>query len=914
MTPKKKLIEVALPLVAINRESAAEKKNPFLKGHPRGLHHWWARRPLAACRAVIFAQLVDDPSAHPDQFPTREEQESERRRLFEIIERLVRWENRDSVEVLAEARAEIARSVGDDRPVILDPFAGGGSIPLEAQRLGLVAYASDLNPVAVLINRAQIEIPKRWEARPPANPQTGRLDVSGWKGAHGLAEDVAYYGRLMNEEARKRIGSYFPLAKTPDGSTLPVKAWIWARTVRCPNPACGKSAPLVRSFRLCKKKGREAWVSPHATERGVGFIVQTEGDGPEVERTVNRSGATCLACNHPIPFEYIRLEGQSGRLGTQLMATVAEGSRRRVYLTPDEEQERSAEMARSDYIAETDLFDWPGRINVVRYGITTHGDLFTSRQLLVMSTLAGLVSSARDNVEQDALQSGWQANEAGLYADDVATYLGMAVSRLAAYENSACIWHQTSELVIHVFSRQSIAMTWDFVETNPFGAGLDFMSAIGWITDPLSLLPPPDSQPGVVKAGASQDLSAVWSDAKVVIATDPPYYDNIPYSDVADLFYVWLRASLRKFIPALFDTVLTPKSDELVANPYRLGGRENAERFFEAGLFETFSSMRDMQSEAYPLTLFYAFKQAEEDGEDGTIASTGWETMLEGLLRSGFTITATWPIRTELDSALKKSMSVLASSIVLACRPRPEAAGVTDRRGFLKALREELPSALREMQQGSVAPVDLAQASIGPGMAVFSRYARVVEADGSEMPVRSALGLINQVLDETLSEQEGDFDSDTRWAVTWFEQHGMNPGPFGVAETLSKAKNTALNGLVAAGIVQSKSGEVRLLDRTELPAEWDPVADARVTVWEVAQHLIRALEVGGETRAAELLRQTRGLGETARELAYRLYVVCERNRWPKEALAYNSLVVAWPEISRLAAATEAVTSAQETLL
>jgi putative DNA methylase len=849
VTTKKKLIEVALPLEAINRESAAEKKNPFLKGHPRGLHHWWARRPLAACRAVLFAQLVDDPSSHPEEFPTSTEQEQERLRLFDVLERLIRWENRNSEDVLQEARAEILKSCGGHPPAILDPFAGGGSIPLEAQRLGLVALAGDLNPVAVLINRAQIEFPVRWAGREPVNPSTGERFAFGQsRRAQGLASDVSYYGNWMNEKARETLLNHFPSVRLVDGSTGTVKAWIWARTVTCPNPACRQSAPLARSFWLCKRKGAETWVEAETRKNGVRFSVVRSGGGPTIDGTVNRSGAVCLFCGQPIPFSHIRTEGQRHALGTQLMATVVQGARRRVYVSPEREQEDAANVARSGYLADTELFDWPGRINVVRYGILKHGDLFTSRQLLVMSTLSALVSDARSEVERDAGRAGLAKNEAKEYSNDVATYLGMAVSRLAAYENSACIWHQTSEIVIHVYSRQSIAMTWDFVETNPFGAGLDFMSAVGWVTDPLATLPPPSSQVGIVAAAAAQQTSSEWaSHGQVVVATDPPYYDNIPYSDVADLFYVWLRASLREIVPGLFDTLLTPKADELVANPYRLGGKAKAERFFEEGLFRAFANMRVLQAEDYPLTIFYAFKQAEGDSRDGAVASTGWETMLEGLLRAGFMITATWPMRTELETALKKSMSVLASSIVLTCRSRTDDAPVTDRRALLRALRSELPLALSNLQQAMIAPVDLAQAAIGPGMAVFSRYSKVVEADGSSMSVRTALGLINQVLDETLAEQEGDFDAETRWVVAWFEQNGLNQGPFGVAETLSKAKNTSIDGLVRAGLLESKAGKVRLLERWELDDDWDPTSDARLTVWEVTQYLPGA-EFGSQRR------------------------------------------------------------------
>jgi putative DNA methylase len=394
----------------------------------------------------------------------------------------------------------------------------------------------------------------------------------------------------------------------------------------------------------------------------------------------------------------------------------------------------------------------------------------------------------------------------------------------------------------------------------------------------------------------------------MLISTDPPYYDNIGYADLSDFFYVWLRRSLHAIHPDLFRTVLTPKTEELIATPYRFGGdKRKAESHFETGLGRAFGRLREVTGQDLPVTIYYAFKQAESDGEaDGTVASTGWETMLEGLLSAGFTIDGTWPMRSELNA--------LASSIVLVCRPRSTNAGITDRRGFLAALRSELPDAVRTLQHGNIAPVDLAQAAIGPGMAVFSRYAKVVEPDGSPMAVRTALGVINTVLADVLTEQEDEFDNDTRWAVIWFEQNRHADGRFGDAEVLSKAKNTGVNALRAAGILVDGAGKVRLKKRDELDDSWDPTSDKRLTVWEVTQHLIRALDEGGEPAAADLVRKVGGLADTARDLAYRLYAVCERKKWAEEALGYNALVTAWPEITRLAASTPGNEGPQQTRL
>jgi putative DNA methylase len=898
VTEKRKLIEVALPLEAINRESAREKS--IRHGHPSTLHLWWARRPLAACRAILFASYVDDPSAHPDQFPTEEAQQAERERLFRIIEDLVKWENTTNDEVLKVAREEIRKSSGDDPPPVYDPFCGGGSIPLEAQRLGLTAYASDLNPVAVLITKALIQIPPRFAGQPPVHPDDGKLKGTGsWTGARALAEDIRYYGKWMRDEAERRIGHLYPKVKLPSehgGGEATVIAWIWARTVKSPNPAWDGPMPLVRSFALSTKVGNETWVEPivDRENKRIEFEIRAGSGWPDA--TVGRSGAVCIATGAPVPLTYIREEGRAGRIGQTLMAIVAEGPRGRIYLAPDHAHERLALSATAPTdVPDSELPRNPRDFKTPGYGMRRFCDLFTSRQLVALTTFTELVGETHSRIKSDGAT--------GNYADAVATFLAFGVDKLADTNSVLCTWQTNPPRLRATFGRQALPMTWDFAEAGPFaGAAGDFARTIQSVTEVLDRLTPARGA-----RVAQLDAAAATPDQRAVYATDPPYYDNIGYADLSDYFYVWLRRSLRTIHPDLFSTLLAPKAQELVAAPYRFGGsKSTADEHFEIGIGRAFRRMSESQAAGYPLTVIYAFKQAEESRVNTAIASTGWETMLAGLLQAGLSVLGTWPLRSEMTTRnIGRDSNALASSIALVCRPRSLDAALATRKEFLAALKTELPEALRHLQQGSIAPVDLAQAAIGPGMGVFSRYSKVVEADGSAMSVRTALGLINQVLDETLAEQESDFDADTRWAVAWFEQHGMNPGPFGVAETLSKAKNTAINGLVAAGVVESKAGKVRLLDRTDLPDTWDPVADARLTVWELAQYLIRALESGGENKAAVLLGMIGGLGETARELAYRLYVICERKKWAKEALAYNALVVAWPEISRLASATPA---------
>lgn len=891
--PRRKLIEVALPLEAINVAAKAEKDRKA--GKPQQIHHWWARRPIVACRAVLFAQLVDDPSEHPDRFPTEAAQDAERRRLFGIIERLVRWESLDDEELLAESLDEISRSCGEELPTVLDPFCGGGSIPLEAQRLGLGVYASDLNPVAVLITKALVELPARFAGHAPVHPLSeGQLDIRGWKGPQGLAEDVQYYGMWIREQAGLRIGSLYPLASLPDGRKATVLAWLWARTVACPNPACGANVPLVRSFWLAKKKGKEAWVRPVVDGKAIRFEIGHGQDGPPVTGTVSRTGANCLVCNTPVPLAYVRTEGRRGRLDAQLMAIVAEGDRQRVYLPPNPDHFRAAIVTRPADAPDTDLPEQALGFRVQAYGMTHHADLFTNRQLTALCTFSDLVGEARIKIIEDGADVG--------YADAVATYLGLVVSRMADWNNRLCGWENKAQVSQHLFGLQTISMNWDFSEANVLAS-----STGGAITSLRNLLRSLSQLNSHTQAMVTQLDALTLGELPLtaahhfVVATDPPYYDNVGYADLADFFYIWLRRSIGHLYPELFSTVLTPKASELVADPSRAGGdQEKADYLFKRGFEHAFTRIRDVANPEFPLTVFYAFKQAER-GEEG-IVSTGWETMLEGLLESGLAVNATWPMRTEMQGRLRNQGSnALASSVVLACRPRSDTARITDRRGYVGALHAELPRALRELQQGNIAPVDLAQAAIGPGMAVFSRYAKVVEPTGETMPVRAALGLINQVLDEVLAEQEGEFDRETRFAIKWFEQWGFNETDYDPAEGLARATNVSVAGLQQAGILRARAGRVRLLQRDELLADWDPAADNRLTVWEVCQHLVKVLDEASESGAAELLRKVPGeFGDVARDLAYRLYVICERRGWAEDALYYNALVTSWPEITRRA--------------
>ena len=906
---KRKLIEVALPLEKINAESAREKS--IRHGHPSTLHLWWARRPLAAARAVLFAQLVDDPSAHPDRYPTEEAQRARRAELHELLEQLVVWENTTDETLLNRARKEIRDSCGGNPPPILDPFAGGGTIPLEAQRLGLEARASDLNPVAVLINKALIEIPPRFRDQPPVFP--GLADTrSTWRGAEGLAADVRAYGEWMREEAEKRIGHLYPKATLPDGTQAPVIAWIWARTVRCPNPGCGIEMPLVRSWWLGKKKGKEAYVVPRVVSdpsdpsgKRVGFEIGHHPGGPAMDGTMSaRQGGVCLSCDSIVDKDHIKSEGLAERMGGVLMAVVAEGQRQRIYLPPTKEHIEAASVARPDDVPDQELGFDPRNLWTPAYGLTRFSDLFTNRQLVALTTFSDLVGEAREGVLADATVAPRDARSShsdlsvAEYADAVATYLGLVVSRLTDYQSAITTWASNPQMEIlrNVFARQAIPMAWDFAEGNPFATSSGSLTRmLGAVTEALARTPAAET------AWASQ-LDAIASIAQpALVSTDPPYYDNIGYSDLSDFFYVWLRRSLRTIYPSLLGTMVVPKAEELVANPYRHGGRDGAKAFFEGGFRQVFARAREWALPDFPITVYYAFKQSESD--DSGEVSTGWETLLDGMIRSGWTITATWPMRSERTGRMISiDTNALASSIVLALRPRHEDAPTTDRAGFLAALHAELPDALRKLQQGGIAPVDLPQAAIGPGMAVFSRYAKVVESDGHPMTVHSALARINEILDQVLNEQEGDFDPTSRFAIAWYRQHGYTTGQFGDADNLARARNTSVAAMDRDQILISRAGKVALVKPADTDAGYDVAADEHTSAWEVLHHLIRLVQTEGMDPAGQMLAaaaaRTHGPvnADLVKELSFLLFSVAEKNGWTADAVAFNTLATSWPDI------------------
>jgi putative DNA methylase len=946
----KKLIEVALPLDAINAAAAREKS--IRHGHPSTLHLWWARRPLAAARAVIFSQLVNDPEdlwwhQNPGAVPNKQVRghwTKTRQRLFKIIEELVLWENTTNEEVLERAREEIRKSWrevcelnknhpqaaelfdADKMPGLHDPFAGGGAIPLEAQRLGLEAYASDLNPVAVLINKAMIEIPPKFAGRPPVHPDVRKdkkLFAKEWKGAEGLAEDVRRYGQWMREEAEKRIGHLYPkveitaeMAKErPDlkplvGQKLTVIAWIWARTVKSPNPAFSHvDVPLVSTFVLSRMKGREAHIAPVVNGDSYAFTVR---NGPPEDFDKAKGGTTagkraafyCLLSGVPLSYDHIRREGQAGRMGSRLMAIVVEGAGGRVYLSPSSDHVEAATIARPEGIPSVALPSNGRDFKTPNYGMTHFADLFTPRQLTSLRTLTKLVEECRELILSDVGRratdnAGTSSFDETAYASAVSVYLALVVSSFASRMSTICVWDAGGPTwgtkVSSTFGRQAIPMSWDYAEANPFS------SQSGSFDNSLDY-----TSKGIAEAGpiagivAQADAQSQTLSTGRFVSTDPPYYDNIGYADLSDFFYIWLRAALRSVWPDLFATVAVPKAEELVATPYRHGSKEAAESFFLSGMKAAMSQLRLSCEPSSPATLYYAFKQSETDNDKGT-TSTGWDAFLGAVIEAGFSITGTWPMRTELSNRLTgKGNNALASSIVLVCRPRLKDAGTISRRQFVRLLNEALPDALAKMtgadegDHSPVAPVDLSQAIIGPGMAIFSRYDAVLEADGTPMTVKTALQLINRFL------AEDDFDGDTQFCLHWFEQHGWHTGKFGEADTLARAKGTSVDGVKAAGVIEAGGGSVRLLKWKEYPADWNASLDTRIPVWEALHQLIRAYSSKGDAGAGKVLKACSGKAEAARQLAYRLYTLCERKGWAEDARAYNEVVTGWSGIEKAA--------------
>lgn len=945
MPYKKKLIEVAIPLEAINAASAREKS--IRHGHPSTLHLWWARRPLAACRAVLFAQLVDDPSSRVEELladpalraqaeaalparvaaweiskaaakgtaasaprPTLTDVvvEIERKRLFAIIEDLVLWENSTNEEVLERARAEIRKSCGGELPPVYDPFSGGCSIPLEAQRLGLPAYGSDLNPVAVMIGKAMIEIPPKFKDMPPIHP--GPKDRAFYRNAEGLAEDVKYYGEWMREKAWERIGHLYPQVDLPaeyGGGKATVIAWIWARTVPSPDPAFADvQVPIVSSFLLSSKVGKQAWIEPEIDKvaKSITYAIRTDGTKDDVTRasegTKSGHGANfrCLISGAPVVADYIRECGQGGRIGESLLAIVASGSRGKIYLSPNLEHERIARQV--DRQIGPDICFEPEALGfrIGNYGMKKFGDMFMDRQILALNTFSDLVKDVYHEVLDHAKKLDVGGLDPKYYAKAVSVYLAFSVDRCADYWTSLGRWQAANQQFANLFGRQAIPMVWDYPEANPFSdQGGSFKNLFEWTIQSIGSL-----GAGVAGTELQSDAQTLELKTGAVVSTDPPYYDNIGYADLSDFFYYWMKRSLKDAFPEIFSVLATPKAEELVATPCRHGGRDSAEAFFLGGMKRAFQNLCAQMSTDFPCTIYYAFKQSEI--EEQGVSSTGWATFLEAVILSDFQVTQTWPVRTELANRMRgNSSNALANSVVLVCRKKDPTAGTITRAEFIRALKRELPPAIAELQAANIAPADMPQSAIGPGMGVFSRYKAVLESDDSKMSVKTALQLINAELDEYLGGIQGEFDADTRFAITWFEQNGMGKGDYGVADNLARARGISVESVKHAGIVDSAAGKVRLLKRDELDPDWVPEGDGHLTIWECLAHLVRLHEAEGLSHNTALLLKRFGpQADAVKDLAYCLYdIAANKRREAAEATPYNALIADWSELSQMAA-------------
>lgn len=968
----RKLIEVALPLEAVNAAGRAEKAVPK-KGHPATMHLWWSRKPLGVARAVLFASLVDDPSARPDEFPTEAEQEHERRRLTGLIEDLCRWESSGDGALLHEAQRRIAASAGDDVPRILDPFCGGGAISTEAVRLGLDAVAIDLNPVAALVSAATLSIAQRFAGRPAVSsgvfmrsahsasapqrfagrPAVGSGTFGAGDGLSGIAADIAFYGEAVEAECRRRLAGAFaePVSPhSPSGRTVAV-SYLWARTITCANPGCRLTTPLLSTWWLSKKRTNRWHARPVIDRDRFDFEVMPGSPPAGVADLKVGRGANfrCLFCNTVNDADTVRSCGRESGFGLRLVAVQAFADPQRprggrVWLAPDAAIQQAG-LAGSDTrypeAVEAALRrELPAESgNVTAFGLRTFGDLLSPRQRRTMAVFSEVINEVTPVVCRDAVAAGMPDDELGLeqggsgaraYAEAITTYLALALSRMANRTTTMTTHNRANGSVEQSFIRPAYGFYGEFPEANPFSGstgswagGLDYVvkavealpaptsaAGLGSISSPPSGRPSSDIVRDSARVGRAEvrcgSMLTALDGAVGVVCTDPPYYDMFDYASLSNLFLVWLRATLGGVWPGTLGPLLAPSDEQIVSNAARFAGdRSVAHAHFEMLLRRAFERMREVHDPRYPLTVYYGYQQAERSRRSDGASGTAWEALLESLISAGFRITATWPLRTERPEGVKKGTKSLASSVLLVCRPTAVDGfdgSVTTVREVRRALRAELPGAIQLLQQANIAPLDLAQAAIGPGMGVYTRYERVLGADGSPFGVRDALALINEVLDETLVGGGADLDADTRWALTWFDEYGFADGPFGRAEQLSKARNTSVAGLETAGIVTTAGDRVGLRGRDELDPGWDPATDSRLTVWEATQHLLRTLYDAGEPAAAALLsRLDPGAADAARDLTYRLFQICTRRNRSAEAAACNGLVTSWPELTRLAA-------------
>ncbi|MDR1013036.1 MAG: DUF1156 domain-containing protein [Lactobacillales bacterium] len=931
---KKKLIEVGLPLEAINLACAREKS--IHHNHPSSLHLWWARRPLAAARAVIFASLIDDPSSHPEIFPLEEQQNAERDRLFDIIKSLVKYENIHNITLLNSAITEISNSLNGHFPKLLDPFCGGGSIPLEGKKLGLEVFASDLNPVSVIINFAMLDFPHRFANAIPVNPDyssptINQKFVTSSKPLpvkNALSLDLEFYANSIYDKLHNEIGHLYPPLNPETlefsnrrDSTTNIIAWIWFRAVKCPNPVCNCQTPLAHSFNLCTVAGKEKHLVPIISDTTISFKI---AKGKTDNYTVNKHGAKCIKCNAIIPLKYIQEEGVAGKLTELPGAIVADISKTKEYYIFDDLHFNASLVPRPEHVPETLIPNTNHKICTKIYGFSKFSDHFTNRQLTLLSAFSTLISDIGKQIQYDAeikwnnyddtdITEGGTGSKA--YSQAIQIYLSLILDKTADYNSSFSTWNAPRQGMRNIFGRQSLPMVWDFAEVNPFSNQTgSIKNMIQWVVKTLETLDrsPISVKPTINLRDAKQDSGL----RNMLISTDPPYYDNIIYSDISDFFYVWLRLTLHDIIPNLFQTVLTPKRDEIVANKFRHDNNPvKAKLFFEKSLYEAFVNLYNCSSDEYPVTIYYAFKQREFkeiNHSESNIStrkiettSSGWETMLSALIKAGFSITGTWPIKTEfVGRNVGNNTNSLSTSIVLVCRKRPQAENKISTRDFIKELSREISVPLKYLQNCKLSPVDLAQAAIGPGMAIFTKYSKIIESDNSELTVRKALSEINNALDRFLSESTVGLDLESSFCIELYSQYSYNSVLAGEADILLKAKNVTLQSLLNLKVIKSKDGKISLNERDEL----DVTSPQHMhCIWLNTQLLVKLFIKGGIDDSANFLNVIPpNLREKSLSVAYKLFSISENHKWIHEAKAYNSFVTDWDQIKNRAIELESI--------
>ena len=889
--PTRKLIEVALPLDEINAASKADKDRKT--GTIKNLHKWFAPAPLPAWRALLFAALVDDP-----------DDEEKRAYLLDVIKRLVA--NKADLpddDTLAEARSIIKAQFPDGVPTVMDPFCGGGSTLVEAQRLGLPTLGSDLNPVPVLITRTLTELLPKVYGQQPLHPekitakvgkgrgrnrQTG-VDLFGtnedvvYNGYDGLSRDVTYYAERIRERAWEQLKNYYP---HQPGET-PI-AWLWARTAKCPNPACGIETILTTSWWLSKKKNDLAWIEPRVAKGGARLDVvarQKHGQAPRSPK-VGRATFACIGCGTPLGEDYIRREGVTGRLGVRMTAVVLEKDGVRTYRAPTSEDDGGLPRALDSPLAGLRLEGWNRDVRPPLYGLATWDRLFTPRQLLTLTTFADLVAQIDREIINDGGTKEW--------AKTVASVLGLAVGSAPIAWSSQVRWRQRETAHAKAepaFARNDLPMSWDFAEAyfdsgsvgDWLGIVINTLRGVRWAAN--------DASGETTKA----DARRVSANCGCLVATDPPYFDAICYADLSDYFYVWHRRALRDVHPDLYGTVTAPKSAELTAIPSHHGGdNEVARAYFIEGFTETFRNLRNSMADGLPMLVVYASKEQKS----GKGEETRWESILSAMLAAELEITGAWPIHmTSTTRMIGQGTNSVAAYIVMVCRPRRADAGTISLMDFTRELRRELPGAVLALQEASVLPVDLPQAVLGPGMSIFSRHKAVLDQSGQPIPVGRAMQLISTARGEILDEQQGEMDPASRFAVAWWESYGWQSGAFGIADQVVRPHGISVDDVVMAGVVESRGGQVRLLGETGLDRSWEPSKDAHPTAWEAVHHLAdRLVDGGGVQEAAALLSKLGPLKDQAQMLAYRLESIAARKGWAKDQERYNALIGSWSDM------------------